>query len=140
MSNQKRYFGFGLVVGIAISALFFLYFAPRYHTVRSGEHLIRQDRWSGQSWRYADNQWKKINDISRDWDSIDEALHDALNIPFARVDTNSALSKLKKNYPALKDVPDDELLERIKIVYSKQVLCNLYLNQYMETEGKKQEK
>jgi hypothetical protein len=134
MKNEKSYFGAGLIVGIILSALFILYFAPRYSTVQSGENIIKQDRWSGQSWRYADNQWKTISNISMDWERIDQSLRDALNIPFAKVDTHSALSKLKENYPALKDVPDDDLLERIKIVYSKQVLCNLYLNQYMEAE------
>lgn len=137
MKGEKSYFGLGLIVGIIISAVFLFYVAPRYHTVRSGENIIKQDRWSGQSWRYTDNQWKKISDISRDWDSIDRALGDALDIPFAQVDTTSALSRLKGNYSPLKDVPDDELLERIKIVYSKQVLCNMYLNQYMEKEDQR---
>ena len=136
MRGEKSYFGFGLVAGVIIAALFLFYFAPRYNTVQSGVDIIKQDRWSGQSWRFTDNQWKKISDVSRDWESIDKSLLNALNISSAQVDTNSALSRLRANYPILKDVPDDELLERIKIVYSKQVLCDLYLTQYMETSGK----
>ena len=135
MKNEKSYFGLGLVVGIIISALFLFYIAPRYNTVQSGEHIVRQDKWTGSSWRYTDNQWKKIIDVSRDWESIDQALRDALDIPFAKVNTDNALSTLRKNYPILKDVSDDELLERIKLVYAKQVVCNLYLKQYMDEKG-----
>jgi hypothetical protein len=135
MKNEKSYFGLGLVVGIIISALFLFYIAPRYNTVQSGENIIRQDKWTGSSWRYTDNQWKKIMDVSRDWDSIDQALRDALDIPFAKVNTDNALSTLRKNYPILKDVSDDELLERIKLFYAKQVVCNLYLKQYMDEKG-----
>ena len=135
MRNEKSYFGLGLIVGIIISALFLFYVAPRYNTVQSGENIIRQDKWTGSSWRYTDNQWKKISDVSRDWDSIDQALRNALNIPFAKVNTENALSTLRKNYPVLKDVSDDELLERIKLVYSKQVVCNLYLKQFMDEKG-----
>ena len=135
MRNEKSYFGLGLIVGIIISALFLFYVAPRYNTVQSGENIIRQDKWTGSSWRYMDNQWKKISDVSRDWDSIDQALRNALNIPFAKVNTENALSTLRKNYPVLKDVSDDELLERIKLVYSKQVVCNLYLKQFMDEKG-----
>ena len=135
MKNEKSYFGLGLIVGIIISALFLFYVAPMYNTVQSGENIIRQDKWTGSSWRYMDNQWKKISDVSRDWDSIDQALRNALNIPFAKVNTENALSTLRKNYPVLKDVSDDELLERIKLVYSKQVVCNLYLKQFMDEKG-----
>ena len=135
MKNEKSYFGLGLIVGIIISALFLFYVAPRYNTVQSGENIIRQDKWTGSSWRYMDNQWKKISDVSRDWDSIDQALRNALNIPFAKVNTENALSTLRKNYPVLKDVSDDELLERIKLVYSKQVVCNLYLKQFMDEKS-----
>jgi len=136
MKNDKSYFGLGLIVGIIISALFLFYVAPRYNTVQSGENIIRQDKWTGNSWRYSDNQWKKISDVSRNWESIDQSLHNALNIPFANVNTENALSTLRQNYPVLKDVSDDELLERIKLVYSKQVVCNLYLKQYMDEKGK----
>ena len=44
----------------------------------------------------------------------------------------------------LKDLSDDDLLERIKVVYSKQILCNLYLDGFLKArqaeKGKEGEK
>ncbi len=62
----------------------------------------------------------------------------ALRIPFAEVNTDSALVRLREKHPILKDVPNEELLERIKLVYSRQVLVNMYLDNFvkMEQQGK----
>ena len=81
--------------------------------------MLRQDTWTGRSWRFADNEWKSIVGVNRDWDSIDKALLSALRIPFAEVNTDSALKRLHEKHPVLKDLPNDELLERIKLVYSQ---------------------
>jgi hypothetical protein len=145
MGREKTYFGIGLVIGIVLAALFLFYFAPRYTTVKAGDTLIKQDRWSGQSWRFVDNQWKRIVGENRDWDKIwsgqswrfvdngwkrivgenrdwdkiDKALTGALGIATDTPSRTNALDLLRKKDPILKDLSDDELLERIKLVYSK---------------------
>jgi hypothetical protein len=134
MTHEKAYFGIGLVVGIVLAGLFLYYFAPRYSTVKSGSNLIKQDRWTGRSWRYVDNQWKAIVDMNRDWTEIDQALRSALRLPFANVDTGSALIALKEKHRVLSDLSDEDLLERIKLVYSKQIICNMYLDSFMKAQ------
>jgi hypothetical protein len=138
MKGEKRYFIIGLVIGILLSGGFFYYFAPRYTTVKSGDTMLRQDTWTGRSWRFVDNEWKSIVGVNRDWDSIDKALLAALRIPFAEVNTDSALVRLREKHPILKELPNEELLERIKLVYSRQVLVNMYLDSFvkMEQQGK----
>jgi len=134
MNVEKRYFLVGLVIGILLSGIFFYYFAPRYTTVKSGETVLRQDTWTGRSWRFVDNEWKSILGVNRDWDSIDKALLSALRIPFAEVNTDQALNQLKEKHPILRDLPNDELVERIKLVYSRQVLVNMYLDSFVKEE------
>jgi hypothetical protein len=138
MIGDKRHFLMGLVIGILLSGVFFFYFAPRYTTVKTGDTMLMQDTWTGRSWKYQDNEWKSVVDAKRDWDSIDRALLSALRIPFAEVNTDLALKQLQEKYPVLKDLPHDELLERIKLVYSRQVLVNMYLASFvkMEQQGK----
>lgn len=136
MNVEKRYFLIGLVIGILLSGIFFYYFAPRYTTVKSGDSLLRQDTWTGRSWRFADNEWKSIVGVNRDWETIDKALVSALRIPFAEVNTDQAIRQLQEKYPILKDLPNDELLERIKLVYSRQVLVNMYLDSFIREEQK----
>lgn len=136
MNGGKRYFLSGLVIGILLSGVFFYYFAPRYTTVKSGDTMLRQDTWTGRSWRFVDNEWKSIVGVNRDWESIDKALLSALRIPFAEVNADSALVRLREKHPILKDLPNDELLERIKLVYSRQVLVNMYLDSFVKMEEK----
>jgi hypothetical protein len=138
MDGEKRYFLIGLVIGILLSGVFFYYFAPRYTTVKSGDTVLKQDTWTGRSWRFVENEWKSVVGINRDWDGIDKALLSALRIPFAEVDTGAALVRLREKHSILKDVPDDELVERIKLVYSRQILVNMYLDSFvkMEQQGK----
>jgi len=138
MNGEKRYVLIGLVIGVLLSGVFFYYFAPRYTTVKSGDTLLKQDTWTGRSWRLVDNEWKAVVGVNRDWDSIDKTLLAALRIPFAEVNTDSALVRLREKHPILKELPDEELLERIKLVYSRQVLVNMYLDSFvkMEQQGK----
>jgi hypothetical protein len=135
MTNEKAYFGIGLVVGVILAALFLYYFAPRYNTVKSADAVIKQDRWTGRSWRYVDNQWKAIVDVNRDWTEVDQALRAALKLPFANVNTESALETLRKEHPILSDLSDEDLLERIKLVYSKQIICNMYLDSFLKAQN-----
>jgi len=135
MNNEKIYFGVGIVLGILLSAIFFYYFAPRYETIKEGETMIKQDKWTGRSWRFTDNEWKTIVGVNRDWEKIDQALMAALRIPFADVDTDSALKRLQEKHVVLKELSKDELLERIKLVYSRQVLVNMYLDSFLKMEA-----
>ncbi len=135
MTGEKTYFGVGLVVGIFAAALFLHYFAPRYSIVKAEDGLIKHDSWSGRSWRFVDKEWKKMASVDRDWGAIDHAIGEALHVPTGGASRANALSLLKKRYPILKDVADDELLERIKVVYSKEILCNLYLTNLLKVEG-----
>ena len=136
MGREKTYFGMWLVIGIVLAALFLFYFAPRYTTVKAGDNLIKQDRWSGQSWRFVDNQWKRIVGEDHDWDKIDKALTGALGIATDTPSRTNALDLLRRKDPILKDLSDDDLLERIKLVYSKQILVNMYLESFLKLEKK----
>ena len=133
MKKDKRNLIIGLVIGIIAALLYSHFFAPRYEIKKEGMVVLKLDRWTGQSWRFADNTWKKILDADENWEDIDNALIEVMNIPFAQVDSESALKKLRDRNPILKDIPDDELLERIKLVYSKMVLVNMYLGEFLKT-------
>lgn len=131
---EKVYLGVGLVIGVLVAAAFFYFFAPRYETHRSGESIIRHDRWSGDSWRLAGQRWEKIQDLKRDWQEVDDALRQALKIPARASDEENALKLLKGKYAILRDISDEELLERIKIVYSREILTHLYLSDFTKRE------
>ena len=136
MGREKTYFGMGLVIGTVLATLFLFYFAPRYTTVKVRDTLVKQDKWSGQSWRFVDNQWKRIVGEDHDWDKIDKALTGALGIETDTPSRTNALDLLRKKDPILKDLSDDDLLERIKLVYSKQILVNMYLESFLKLEKK----
>jgi len=140
MKNGKKSLVLGIIIGLILGVFYFHYFAPRYEINKTGLSTIKVDKWTGQSWRLVDNNWKKMLDMDEDWEQIDKTLQEALKIPFAQVDSGSALKKLRDSYPVLKEIPDDDLLERIKLVYSKQVLVNMYLGDFLKTsEGASRE-
>ena len=132
MSSEKKYLVIGIIIGLVLAILYFQYFAPRYEVKEKGISMIKLDKWTGQSWRFVNNNWKKMANMDENWEKIDKTLQGALKIPFADVDTNVALKKLREKCPDLKDISDYELLERIKLVYSKQVLVNMYLSNFLE--------
>ena len=134
MKNGKKNLIIGIIIGLALAFFYFHYFAPRYEIEKKGLSLVKIDKWTGQSWRFVDNNWKKMINMDESWIKIDRTLREALNIPFAKVDTGKGLMRLREKHPILKDIPDDELLERIKLVYSKQVLCNMYLSDFIKTD------
>ena len=138
MKDGKKSFVFGIIIGIVLAFFYFHYFAPRYEINKSAGATIKIDKWTGQSWRFVDNNWKKMLDMDESWEQIDKTLQEALKIPFAQVDSGSALNKLRDRYPALKDISDDELMERIKLVYSKLVLCNMYLGDFLKADQEEQ--
>ena len=133
MKNSKRSLVFGVIIGLVLAFFYCHYFAPRYEVKKSSMNTIKVDRWTGQSWRLDGNNWKKMLDEDESWEEIDRTLQEALNIPFAQVDSGSALNKLREKYPVLNDISDDELMERIKLVYSKMVLVNMYLGDFLKT-------
>lgn len=140
MKNGKKNLIIGIIIGLVLAFFYFHYFAPRYEIKKEGLSLVKIDKWTGQSWRFVDNNWKKMINIDESWVKIDRTLREALNIPFAKVDTGKGLMRLRERYPILKDIPDDELLERIKLVYSKQVLTNMYLSDFIRTDQAPKEK
>ena len=134
MKREKTYFGAGIVIGAVLAALFLFNFAPRYRVAQGHGTLVKQDSWTGQSWRLVENNWEKVADGNYDWEKTDETLRQALRLSSVKVDTDDALSLLRKKHPLLKEISDEELLERIKLVYSKQILCNLYLENFVKLQ------
>ena len=133
MVYGKFHFGIGLIAGIVLATLFFHFYAPRYRTVESDDSIVRQDSWSGDSWRLVDNQWKKIETFSRDWKLIDQNLKTALDIPSKGIDREKTLEMLKSEYESLSALSNEEVMERIKIVYSREILINLYLSKFLQS-------
>lgn len=136
MKNTKKSLIGGIIIGLVLAFFYFQFFAPRYETKKTGLTLVKTDKWTGQSWRFVDNNWKKMSNMDENWAKIDQTLQKALNVQVTNVDSGSALKSLRTRYPILKDLPEDELLERIKLVYSKVVLVNLYLADFMKVEEK----
>ena len=130
MIQTRTHFGIGLVIGIVVTALFFQFFAPRYDVVKSDKMLIKQDKWSGTSWRYEGDKWEKITDSTRDWGPVDEVLMKALNIP-VRGDSNGSdaqMASLKQKYPELEKIANEDIMERIKYIYARKVMVDLYFS------------
>ena len=138
MTGGKKSLILGIIIGMVLSFLYFNYFAPRYEIKKTPASTIKIDKWTGQSWRLVENNWKKMSDMDNNWELVDETLRKAINInlPGAQVDSGAALKKLRERYPVLKDIPDYDLVDRIKLVYSKQVLVGMYLGDFMNTEKK----
>ncbi len=134
---EKKQFSIGLAAGILIAILFFQLFAPRFYTIESNGSIIKQDKWSGDSWRFVDNQWRKIMSVDQKWQQIDQTLKKALHLSSSSSSKRpvNPLELLKNKYPILKSVTDEELNERIKIVYSKEILSSLYLNNFLEIQN-----
>jgi hypothetical protein len=133
MKKEKKTLIIGVTIGLLISLFYAHFFAPRYEIKKEGLSTMKLDKWTGQSWTLVSGNWKKMNSTDENWEEIDKALSEALKIPFAQVDSTSALKKLREKHPVLADVSDDELLERIKLVYSKMVLVNMYLGDFLRT-------
>ncbi len=140
MTSGKTKLIIGIVIGIILSFLYFHFFAPRYEIQKTAVFTVKIDKWTGESWRLVDNNWKKMIDMDEDWQLVDKTLGEAINIniPEAQVDSGAALKRLRDRYPVLKDIPDYDLLERIKLVYSKELLVNLYLKGFMNVEKAKE--
>jgi hypothetical protein len=132
MKKEKMTLIIGLVIGLAAAFFYFNFFASRYELKKEGLSVIKLDKWTGQSWSLVNNSWKTMSVMDENWEDVDRTLSEALKIPFAQVDSESALKKLKESHPNLKDIPDEELLERIKLVYSKMVMVNMYLGDFLK--------
>jgi len=127
MAQGKHQFGIGLVVGVLFAASFFMYFAPRYKTVEEDGVLYKHDRWSGNSWQFVENSWEEITPKSDKWETVDAELRRALKVPQTVKARQDVLNRLRDRYPKLKGVSDDDLLERIKFVYSKELMVGHYM-------------
>ncbi len=135
MRNEKKHMILGIVIGLVLAFFYFHYFAPRYEIKKIGPLSVKVDRWTGKSWRLVEDNWKSMLDVDENWERVDQTLQEALQTPVAQVDISRALTRLREKYPTLNDISDDELLERIKVVYSKIVLSKLYLSDFLDTEG-----
>lgn len=139
MKKTKLYFVAGIAVGAILTFFCLNYFAPRYEMEKVGVSMVKTDKWTGQSWKYVNDSWKKIARTDQEWQEIDQALAEALNIPVSNNNTESAVRLLREKYPILKDIPNDELQERIKLVYSSQILRDLYLDDFMKRQNQIEE-
>jgi len=128
MIKTRTHFGIGLFIGIVVTALFFQFFAPRYDVIESEKMLIKQDKWSGNSWRYEGDKWEKISDTTRDWKPVDAVLMKALNFTAKGENKGSdgQMSALKKKYPELEKISNEDIMERIKYIYARKVMVDLY--------------
>lgn len=135
MSSGKSQFAIGLLVGIVLTALFFMYFAPRYQIVESDGVLHKYDRWTGDTWCFCDKEWKRVSEHGDDWKKIDDVLAQALKISGVDKVRTAALQKLKEKYPLLKEYSDEDILERVKLVYAKEILSGLYLENFLKIQG-----
>jgi len=97
--------------------------------------MVKIDKWTGKSWKFAENKWNLVVPVDENSKEVDKALHEALQIPYNTDTSDQALVLLRKKYPVLKNITDDELLERIKVVYSKQILCSLYFDNFMKLQS-----
>ena len=136
MKSTKKSLVLGIIIGIVLSAFFFNFFAPRYEIKKTSATTIRIDKWTGRAWRLVENNWREMIDIDEDWVLIDETLQKAINIYFPefKVDSSAALKKLRDKYPLLKDIPDYDLQERIKVVYSRKIMVNAFLGDFLKTD------
>lgn len=130
MRQTRNHFGMGLAAGIILAALFFQFFAPRYAVIKTGDMLVKQDKWSGRSWQYDGDGWKEIEELAVDWKPVDRALVKALNLPGKEKDGafSARISSLKEKYPVLESVSDDDIMERIKYIYARKIMVDLYFN------------
>ena len=134
MRSTKLNLAIGFIAGAILTFFCFNYFAPRYEVKKVGLSLVKVDKWTGQSWRYMNNNWKKVVYTNQEWKQIDQAVAQALNIQLTDAKTESTLNQLREKYAVLRDIPDDELLERIKLVYSKQILVQMYLDNFLKLQ------
>jgi hypothetical protein len=111
-----------------IAGLFFQFYAPRYMTIESKDGAIKQDKWSGESWKLVGDQWKKISESEKDYQNVDQSLRKAFQATVGGAETAFLLKQLKEKYPRLKDVSNEELLVRIRSVYSQEILTRTYLD------------
>ena len=137
MNREKLYFGIGLIIGIVVAVLFLQIFAPRYSTVRAGGEIVKQDRWSGNTWRFTEGEWRLITETKHDWATIDKALKKALGLKTNGAKKGDAFKRLREKYPILRACTDRELQERIRRVYSREVLTSLYLDNFIKVENQK---
>jgi hypothetical protein len=139
MKTEKKSLILGVIIGLVLAFFYFHYFAPRYEINKTGLFTIKIDKWTGRSWRLVGDNWTRMLDRDEEWEQVDKTLQEALKIPFVQVDQDSALEELREKYPLLNKISDDELLERIKLVYSKLVLVNMYLGDFLKTSGEESE-
>jgi hypothetical protein len=130
MNKEKFVFAVGLAVGIFLTAVFFQVFAPRYATLQNGDGLIKQDRWSGRAWRYDGRAWEEIREAESRKEQIDQELRKALTVLIDQGRLVEATSRFKEIFPALREIPDDELLTRMSTLYSNQIMSTLFLESY----------
>ena len=130
MNKEKLVFAVGVAVGIFLTAVFFQVFAPRYALLQGEECLVKQDKWSGRSWRYDGQSWAEIRDAESRQQQIDQELRKALTVIIDQNRLREATGRFKEMFPSLTDIPDEELLTRMSTLYSSQIMSTLFLESY----------
>ena len=74
MKNGKKSLLLGVIIGVVLSYFFFNYFAPRYEIKKTATLTMKVDKWTGDSWRLVDNNWKKMSDMDENWELIDKTI------------------------------------------------------------------
>ena len=103
VEEKKLYLIIGIIIGIVTTSSYFYIFAPRYEIKRTHSEVLKIDKWTGNSWRYINNKWQKINPETQKWQKIDLILERALDTKQDSKDIKLALKKLRDRYPILKE-------------------------------------
>jgi hypothetical protein len=134
MNREKIIFAVGLGVGILLAVLFLLFFAPRYATLTRGDTVIKQDTWSGRSWRLTGGgSWEEVREAGNRQEQIDRELRKALTVVIDQNRVREATGRFKEMFPALREIPDEELLARMSALYSTEIMSAIFLENYQRS-------
>ncbi len=87
-----------------------------------------------------DNNWQEISKSVDKWEVVDSELRKALKVPETVKARQDVLNRLRDRYHKLKGVSDEDLLERIKFVYSKELMIGHYMQTIVNIEQQETQK
>ena len=98
IEEKKLYLIIGIIIGIVTASSYFYIFAPRYEIKRTHSEVLKIDKWTGNSWRYINNKWQKINPETQKWQKIDLILEKALDTKKDSKDINPNYALTDKRF------------------------------------------